>query len=179
MRALKPDSLKRACKTFTQFMDARKSRFAPNTHDPLCAKDTRHLTRFVRNGSIQRSPHPWHSLCLKFGMFICDINSNTFQKNRARTDLLNKTKNRQVYYCSSIYICHTKAMTTLVEYRTRCLYEDTNFYSVLIIRSASWLKLGKVLIFGNVAKRTFISVSGLCRIAWKYFQLQQNCLYDV
>jgi len=27
-------------KTFTQFMDARKSRFAPNTPDPLCAKDT-------------------------------------------------------------------------------------------------------------------------------------------
>jgi len=21
-------------------------------------------------------------------------------------------------------------------------------------------------------------VSGLCRIAWNYFQLQQNCLYD-
>ena len=38
-------------------------------------------------------------------------------------------------------MCHTKAMTTLVEYGTRCLYEDTNFYSVLIVRSASWLKL--------------------------------------
>jgi len=25
-------------------MDARKSRFAPNTPDPLCAKGTRHLT---------------------------------------------------------------------------------------------------------------------------------------
>jgi len=47
------------------------------------------------------------------------------------------TKIRQVYYCSSLYICHTKAMTTLVEYGTRCLYEDTNFYSVLIVRSAS------------------------------------------
>jgi len=31
--------------------------------------------------------------------------------------------------------------TTLVEYGTRCLYEDTNFYSVPIVRSASWLKL--------------------------------------
>ena len=31
-------------------------------------------------------------------------------------------------------------MTTLVEYGTRCLFEDTNFYSVLIVRSASWLK---------------------------------------
>jgi len=36
-------------------MDARKSLFAPNTPDPLCAKDTRHLIRFARNGSIQRS----------------------------------------------------------------------------------------------------------------------------
>ena len=51
-------------------------------------------------------------------------------------DLLNKTKIRQVYYSSGPHICHTKAMTTLVEYGTRCLYEDTNFYSVLIVRSA-------------------------------------------
>jgi len=36
-------------------MDARKSRVAPNTPDPLCAKDTRHLMWFARNGSIQRS----------------------------------------------------------------------------------------------------------------------------
>jgi len=52
----------------------------------------------------------------------------------------NKTKIRQVYYCSSQYICHTKSMTTLVEYGIKCLFEDTNFYSVLIVRSASWLK---------------------------------------
>jgi len=122
-------------------MDARKSRFVPNTPDPLCAKDTRHLTRFVRNGSIQRSPHPWHMLSLKFGIFIWGRNSNTCQKNKAITDLLNKTKIRQVYYCSGPYTCHTKAMTALVEFGTRCLYEDTNFYSVLIVRSASWLKL--------------------------------------
>jgi len=32
-----------------------KSRFAPNTPDPLCAIITRHLVRFARNGSIQRS----------------------------------------------------------------------------------------------------------------------------
>ena len=38
-------------------------------------------------------------------------------------------------------ICHTKAMAALVEYGTRCLYEDTNCYSVFIVRSASWLKL--------------------------------------
>ena len=49
-------------------------------------------------------------------------------------------KIRQVYYCSSLCNCHTKAMTTLVEYGTRCLYENTNFYSVLIVRSASRLK---------------------------------------
>jgi len=116
-------------KTFTQLMDARKSRFAPNTPDPLCANYTRHLMCFAQNSSIQRSPHPWHrlSLSLKFGIFICDRNSNTCQNNRARTNLLNKTKIRQDYYCSSLCICHTKAMTTLVEYRTRCLYEDTHF----------------------------------------------------
>jgi len=28
-------------------MDARKSRFAPNTTDPLCTKSTRHLIRFA------------------------------------------------------------------------------------------------------------------------------------
>jgi len=38
---------------------------------------------------------------------------------------------------SSLYICHTKAMTALVEFGTRCLYEATNFYSVLIVPSAS------------------------------------------
>ena len=32
-------------------------------------------------------------------------------------------------------------MATLVEYGTRCLCENTTFYSVLIVRSASWLKL--------------------------------------
>jgi len=122
-------------------MHARKSRFAPNTPDPLCANYTRHLMCFTRNGSIQRSSHPWHRLSLKFGIFICDRNSNTCQKNRARTNLLNKTKIKQDYNCSSLNICHTKAMTTPVEYGTRCLYEDTNFYSVLIVRSASWLKL--------------------------------------
>jgi len=36
-------------------MDARKSSFAPNTPDPLCAEGTGHLIRFARNDSIQRS----------------------------------------------------------------------------------------------------------------------------
>ena len=58
VQALKAHSLKRASKNFTQLVDARKSRFAPNTTNPLCAKETRHLTRFARNSSIQRSPHP-------------------------------------------------------------------------------------------------------------------------
>jgi len=62
-------------------------------------------------------------------------------------------------------------MITLVEYGAGCLYEDTNFCSVLIVRFFD--------IFGNVAKRTFICVSGICRITWKYFQLQQNSWYDV
>jgi len=128
-------------KTFTKLMYARKSRFSPNTPDPLCAKDTRHLMCFARNGSIRRSTHPWHRLSLKFEIFICDRKSNTRQKNRARTNLLNKTKIKQDHSCCSLYICHTKAITTLVEYGTKCLYEDTNFYSVLIVRSAFWLKV--------------------------------------
>jgi len=72
-------------------MDARKKRFTPNTSDPLCANYTKHLMCFARNGSIQRSSHAWHWLSLKFGIFICDRNSNTCQKNRAKTTLLNKT----------------------------------------------------------------------------------------
>jgi len=64
-------------KTFTQLIDARKIRIAPNTPDLLCAKGTRHLICFARNGSIQRSPHPWHRLPFKFGFFICYRNSST------------------------------------------------------------------------------------------------------
>jgi len=40
--------------------------------------------------------------------------------------LLNNTKIRQVYYCGGPYICHTKAMTTLVEYGTGCLFYFTS-----------------------------------------------------
>jgi len=43
----------------------------------------------------------------------------------------------QVYYCSGLYICHTKA---LVEYGTKCLYE-IQIFTVLAVHSASWLKL--------------------------------------
>ena len=69
----------------------------------------------------------------------------------------NKTKIRQFYYCSSLYICHTKAMTTLVEYGTRCLFEDTNFYSVLIVLSASWLQTEKFS-FLEMLRRDVLSV---------------------
>jgi len=43
-------------------------------------------------------------------------------------------------FTSSLYIYYTKAMTALVEYGTRCLYQATNYCSVLIVWSASWLK---------------------------------------
>jgi len=39
-----------------------------------------HLIRFARNGSIQGSPHPWHRLSFKFGIFICDRNSSTWAR---------------------------------------------------------------------------------------------------
>jgi len=79
VQALKAHSLERASKNFhtTHEKVARKSCFAPNTPDPLCAKGTRHLIRFARNGSIQRSPYHWQTLSLKFGISICDRNSNT------------------------------------------------------------------------------------------------------
>ena len=158
MQALKAHSLKRACKNFHTTYGCQKKPFCPKHTWSIMRQ--RHLTRFVRNGSMQRSPHSWHRPSLKFGIFICDRNLNACQKNRARTDVLNKTKIWQAYYCSSLYICHTKAITTLVEYGTRCLYENTNFYSMSsIVRSASWLKL-KVLIFGNVSKRAYAEWHG-------------------
>jgi len=73
VQVLKTHSPKRASKNFLTTHGCQKSRFAPNTPDPLCAKGTRHLIRFARNGSIQKSPHRWH----KFGIFICDRNSST------------------------------------------------------------------------------------------------------
>jgi len=38
-KPLKLIALNVLLKTFTQLVDARKGRFAPNTADPLCAKD--------------------------------------------------------------------------------------------------------------------------------------------
>jgi len=43
------------------------------------------------------------------------------QKNRARTNLL-KQEEKLGRIASSLFICHTKAMTALAEYRTKCLY---------------------------------------------------------
>jgi len=77
VQVLKAPSLKRASKSFHTTHGCQKSRFAPNTPDPLCAKGTRHLIRFAGNGSIQRSPHPWYRLSFKCGIFICDRNSST------------------------------------------------------------------------------------------------------
>jgi len=64
-------------KAFRQLMDARKSCFAPNAPDPLCAKGTRHLIHFARNGSIQRSLTLDIGYSFKLGIFICDRNSST------------------------------------------------------------------------------------------------------
>jgi len=69
----------------------------------------------------------------------------------------NKTKIRQVYYCSRLYICHTKAMTTLAEYGTKCLCEDTKFYSVLIVRSAILIKTEEFS-FAEMLRRELLSV---------------------
>jgi len=55
MQALKAHTSNLLLKTFTQLLDVKTCRFAPNTPDPLCVKDTIHLIRFARNGSNQRS----------------------------------------------------------------------------------------------------------------------------
>jgi len=40
-----------------------------------------HLIRFARNETIQRSTHPWRRLSLKFGILVCDRNSNVVAQN--------------------------------------------------------------------------------------------------
>jgi len=52
---------------------------------------------------------------------VCDRNSNTCWKNRARTNLL-KQEEKLGRFTSSPYVCHTKAMTALVECGIKCLY---------------------------------------------------------
>jgi len=129
-------------KRFTQFMDGRKSCFAPNTPDPLCAKDTRHMTRFVRNGSIQRSPHHWHRLSLSLGSaFVIEIQKYARRIELERNCQTRRKLGRFTTVVAYISITLKPWLPTLVEYGTSCLYEDTNFYSILIVRSASWLKL--------------------------------------
>jgi len=68
-------------------------------------------------------------------------------------------------------------MATLVEYGTRCFYENTNFYCA--DRSVSILIKTENFSFSEILRRELICVSGLYRTTWKYFQLQQNCLYDI
>jgi len=49
------------------------------------------------------------------------------EKNRARTNLL-KQDEKLGRFTSGVYICHTKAMTALVEYGTRwCFNSGQNF----------------------------------------------------
>jgi len=57
---------------------------------------------------------------------------------------------------TTLYMCHTKAMTTLVEHGTRCLYEDTNFYSVLIVRSDILIKT-EIFSFSKMFRRDVLS----------------------
>ena len=121
-------------------MDARKSRFAPNTPDPVCVKGTRHLIRFARNAFKDLLTPDIGYLSSLGSSFVIEIQAHARQIGLERI-CWNKTKIKQICYCSCLYICHTKAMTTLVEYGTRCFYKNTNFHSVLIVRSASWLKL--------------------------------------
>jgi len=64
-----------------------------------------------------KDPLTFDRLYLKLGIFICDRNSNTCEKNRARTNLL-KQDEKLGRFTSSLYICHNKAMTAL-EYGTR------------------------------------------------------------
>jgi len=73
-------ALKVLLKTFTQCMRKMPEKdVLPQTRlIRYRAKGTRQLIRFARSSSIQRFPHPWQRLSLKFGIFICDRNSNTW-----------------------------------------------------------------------------------------------------
>ena len=102
-------------KHFRTTRGCQKKPFAANMADPLCAKDTRHLIRFARNGSIQRSPQPWHRLSLKFGIFICDRNSNTCSKIRARMNLLKRDKKLD-RFSSSLCIVTAQTVKVKTEY---------------------------------------------------------------
>jgi len=90
----------------------------------------------------------------------------------------NKTKIRQFHYCSSLYICHTKAMTTLAEFGTRCLYENTNFYcpdrSVCILTKTEKFSVSEML------RRELLSVwQAYAESHGNIFNYSKTCLYDV
>jgi len=40
-------------------------------------------------------------------------------------------------FTSSLTICHTKALTSLIEYGTKCLFKAPFCYSVVIVQSSS------------------------------------------
>jgi len=52
---------------------------------------------------------------------VSDRNSNTCYKNRDRANL-QKQEEKLGRFISSPYVCHTKVMTALAEYRIKCLY---------------------------------------------------------
>ena len=60
------------------------------------------------------------------------------------------------------------------QHRSRVLY----WWSLMKSFHVCWWYLCLLPKCARVAKHTWC-VSGLGRIAWNYFQLQQNCLYDV
>ena len=119
-------------------MDARKSRFAPNTPDPVCAKDTRRLrpTRFAEMVAFKDSLTLDISCPSSLGpSFEVEIQTHV---RRIEVQRICSTRRKLGRFTTVVaHTCHTKVMTTLAEYGTGCLYEDTNFYSVLIVRSAS------------------------------------------
>ena len=72
-------------------------------------------------------------------------------------DLMNLLKQHEKLgsFISSLCICRTKAMTVSVEYITGCLYQATTFHSVLIVPSASSLKV-KSSHFRKCCEKNFI-----------------------
>jgi len=62
-----PLALNLLLKTFTQLVWMPEKAVLPQTH----------LIRYAWNVRIQRSPHPGRRLSFKFGILVCDRNSNT------------------------------------------------------------------------------------------------------
>jgi len=60
-------------------------------------------------------------------------------------------------------------MTTLFQYGTRCLYEDINFYSVLIVRSAS---MGVGRIFSRGGTRGFFPGAKVVKFVFSHSKVR-------